>query len=128
VTGLLDIVDHQINGYLAKPFDTSDLSAGIDWVLSDDKRHKDLCIKAREKAVACFDIKKVAGQYAELYREVLGWEIKAESRKLKAERIENRSQRSEVRRQKSPQRNTLCCYRSKFQGVKRSEGGNGWDD
>lgn len=71
-TGLLDIVDHKINGYLAKPFDTSDLAAGIDWVLSDDKRHKNLCIKAREKAVACFDIKKVAGQYAELYGEVLG--------------------------------------------------------
>ena len=29
-TGLLDIVEHQINGYLAKPFDTSDLAAGID--------------------------------------------------------------------------------------------------
>ena len=33
---------------------------------------KELCIKAREKAVACFDIEKVAKQYAELYREILG--------------------------------------------------------
>ena len=49
-TGPKDIVDHKVNGYLAKPFDTSDLAAGIDWVLSDEKRHKDLCIKAREKA------------------------------------------------------------------------------
>jgi glycosyltransferase involved in cell wall biosynthesis len=71
-TGLLNIVEHQINGYLAKPFDTSDLAAGIDWVLSDDKRHKELCIKARKKAVACFDIEKIARQYAELYREALG--------------------------------------------------------
>ena len=71
-TGLLDIVEHHINGYLAKPFDTPDLAAGINWVLSDENRHKKLCIKAREKAVACFDIKKVAKQYAELYREVLG--------------------------------------------------------
>ena len=70
-TGLLDIVDHKLNGYLAKPFDTSDLAAGIDWVLSDENRHKELCIKAREKAVACFDIEKVAGQYAELYRKSL---------------------------------------------------------
>ena len=69
-----DMIDHQINGYLAKSFDVSDLAAGINWVLSDENRYKELCIKAREKAVACFDIKKVAMQYADLYREVLGWE------------------------------------------------------
>ena len=28
--------------------------------------------------MACFDIENVAGQYAELYREALGWQIKAE--------------------------------------------------
>jgi len=50
---------------------------GINWVLSDKNRHKELCVKAREKAVACFDIKKVARQYAELYREVLGLKLKA---------------------------------------------------
>ena len=67
-----DILDHKLNGYLAKPFDTRDLAAGIDWVLSDENRYKELCIKAREKAVACFDIETIARQYAELYREVLG--------------------------------------------------------
>ena len=68
------MIDHQINGYLAKPFDTSDLAAGIDWVLSNENRYKELCINARERAVACFDIETIARQYAELYREVLGWE------------------------------------------------------
>ena len=72
IGGMPDMIEHKINGYLAKPFDSSDLAAGIDWVLSDDKRHKDLCIKAREKAVNCFDIEKIARQYAELYEEVLG--------------------------------------------------------
>jgi len=67
-----DMIEHKLNSYLAKPFDTSDLAAGIDRVLSDENRHKDMCIKAREKAVACFDIEKIAGQYAELYGEVLG--------------------------------------------------------
>ena len=66
------MIDHQINGYLAKPFDTSHLAAGIDWVLSDENRHKELYIKAREKAVACFDIETIARQYAELYEEVIG--------------------------------------------------------
>lgn len=71
-TGPKDIVDHKINGYKAMPFAGEDLATGINWVLTDENRHKELCIKAREKAVACFDIEKVAGQYAELYREVLG--------------------------------------------------------
>jgi len=71
IGGMPDMIEHKINGYLTRPFDTSDLATGIDWVLSDDKRHKDLCIKARDKAVACFDIKKVARQYAELYGEII---------------------------------------------------------
>jgi glycosyltransferase involved in cell wall biosynthesis len=70
-TGLLDIVDHKRNGYLAKPFDISDLAAGIDWIISDENRHKELCIKAREKAVDSFDIKKVARQYADLYESIV---------------------------------------------------------
>jgi len=72
IGGMPDMIDYPINGYLAKSFDTSDLAAGIDWVLSDENRHKELCINAREKAVACFDIETIARQYAELYREVLG--------------------------------------------------------
>ncbi len=72
IGGMPDMIDHQINGYLAKPFDTSDLAVGINWVLSDENRHKELCINAREKAVACFDIETIARQYAELYREILG--------------------------------------------------------
>ncbi len=64
------MLDHKTNGYLAKPFDTSDLATGIDWILSDENRHKELCIKARGKAVACFDIEKVAKQYESLYQEI----------------------------------------------------------
>ena len=69
-TGPKDIVDHKINGYKALPFMAEDLAAGINWVLSDENRHKELCIKVREKAVACFDIEKVAKQYESLYQEI----------------------------------------------------------
>ena len=72
IGGMPDMIDHQINGYLAKPYDTSDLAAGINRVLSNENCHKELCINAREKAVACFDIETIARQYAELYGEVLG--------------------------------------------------------
>ena len=71
IGGMPDMIEHQINGYLAKPFDVSDLSVGIDWVLSDENRHKKLCLKARGKAVSCFDIKKIAKQYAEFYEDVI---------------------------------------------------------
>jgi glycosyltransferase involved in cell wall biosynthesis len=71
IGGMPDMVEHKVNGYLAKPFDTSDLAAGIDWVMSDDKRHKDLSIQARDKAVACFDVEKTARRYAVLYEDVI---------------------------------------------------------
>jgi glycosyltransferase involved in cell wall biosynthesis len=71
VTGLIDIIDHRTNGYLAKPFDVSDLSFGIDWILYDENRYKMLCIKAREKAAACFDIDIIAKQYADLYESIV---------------------------------------------------------
>ena len=71
IGGMPDMIEHQINGYLSKLFDVSDLTVGINWVLSDENRHKELCLKARGKAVACFDIKKIAKQYAELYEDVI---------------------------------------------------------
>ena len=65
------MIEHQINGYLAKPYDISDLAAGIDCVLSNENHHKELCRNAREKAVAFFDIKKVAMHYADLYESIV---------------------------------------------------------
>lgn len=69
-TGLLDIVDHQMNGYLAKPYDPSDLAKGIEWVLSHPaKQH--LAQSARDKVVTTFDSKVIAQQYVNLYKSVL---------------------------------------------------------
>ena len=69
-TGLLDIVDHQINGYLAKPFDTQDMAAGIRWVL-DHSNNTRLRSNAREKAVRTFHSPVVAQRYLELYQRIL---------------------------------------------------------
>jgi glycosyltransferase involved in cell wall biosynthesis len=69
-TGLLDIVDHQINGYLAKPFDTNDLANGIDWVLNA-KNYEQLCENAREKVMNTFDSRLVAKQYIDLYQNII---------------------------------------------------------
>lgn len=69
-TGLLDIVDHKENGYLAQPFEIDDLARGIDWVLNNNN-HNILGDNARKKVLREFDMPKVAKQYKELYEEIL---------------------------------------------------------
>ena len=70
IGGIHDMIEHQKNGYLAKPFDTGDLAYGIKWVLEDDIRRKQLSRNAREKVVQEFDIVKVAKKYEDLYKDV----------------------------------------------------------
>ncbi|WP_019504098.1 glycosyltransferase family 4 protein [Pleurocapsa sp. PCC 7319] len=70
-TGLKDIVDHQQNGYLAKPYEVEDLAQGIAWVLEDRERHQKLRINAREKAIASFRLELQARRYSSLYEEIL---------------------------------------------------------
>ncbi len=67
-TGPADIVDHKINGYKAKPFESKDLANGIEWVLNHSN-HNELCKKAREKVLKEFDSKIVARKYVELYEQ-----------------------------------------------------------
>ncbi|NEO91852.1 MAG: glycosyltransferase [Moorea sp. SIO3G5] len=70
-TGLKDIVDHQQNGYLAKPFDIEDLATGIAWVVQDRDRYSKLCIHARQKAEQAFSLEVQARRYLSLYNEIL---------------------------------------------------------
>jgi len=69
-SGLLDIIDHKINGYLAQPFDTTDLAKGIDWVLNNGN-YDELCKNAREKVVREFDYGVVAKKYISLYKDII---------------------------------------------------------
>jgi len=69
-TGLLDIVDHKKNGYLAKPLDTADMANGIEWVL-DNSKYDELCVNARDKVIREFDSNIVAVKYIQLYKEIL---------------------------------------------------------
>lgn len=70
-TGLKDIVDHQINGYLAQPYDPTDLASGIVWVLADAERQIRLGQAARTKAEQRFSIELQAQAYSKLYAELL---------------------------------------------------------
>jgi len=68
--GLLDIVDHKKNGYLANPFDTDDLAAGIEWVLNA-KNYDELSVNARNKVLNEFDSELVVKKYIKLYERIL---------------------------------------------------------
>ena len=70
-TGLKDIVEHQQNGYLAKPFEVEDLARGINWVLEDTERYNQLCIRARQKVEQQFTWELQAEKYLELYSDIL---------------------------------------------------------
>lgn len=67
--GITDIVDHKVNGYLAKYKDVEDLADGIEWVLNQDK--KVLGVLAREKVVTNFNYEKVGNQFKNLYERIL---------------------------------------------------------
>jgi glycosyltransferase involved in cell wall biosynthesis len=65
-----DLVDHLKSGYLAKPFDSSDLRDGIEWVL-ESKDYDQICNFARDKVLEEFDSKIVANRYMRLYEDIL---------------------------------------------------------
>ena len=95
-TGLKDIVDHKVNGYLAHPFESDDFARGIEWVLSggqnsEDCGSKGMCSRARgtmgeqqdtlnksglaenarKKAEEIFSMEVVAKQYMHVYKSIL---------------------------------------------------------
>jgi glycosyltransferase involved in cell wall biosynthesis len=71
IGGVPEMVEHQVNGYLAVPHEPSDLAAGIAWVLRDLGQWQTLSENARKKAESEFALDKVARRYAELYAEVI---------------------------------------------------------
>jgi glycosyltransferase involved in cell wall biosynthesis len=69
-SGLKDIVDHQINGYRARCYDSQDLAVGIDWCLSADAGA--LSHAARAKAETAFNRRLAVNRYIEMYEEMVG--------------------------------------------------------
>lgn len=66
-TGLRDIIDHKINGYLAEPFNSEDLKNGIEWLLNNEN-YEILSKNAREKVVSHFSEEVLIPKFIELYR------------------------------------------------------------
>jgi len=65
-TGIQDVVDHKINGYLAKPYEPEDLAEGIVWCLQHNE-NRVLSKQARKKVLSYFSQEMISQQYYELY-------------------------------------------------------------
>jgi glycosyltransferase involved in cell wall biosynthesis len=70
-TGIVDIVDHEENGYLAAAGDAEDLARGIEWVVAEPERHARLGAAARAKAEREYTLAGTARRYTDLFAEVL---------------------------------------------------------
>lgn len=68
--GNADLIDHQNNGYLAKPFSVEELACGIRWCLQNNEDDY-LSVHARQKVVNNFSEEIVAQQYLNLYQSVI---------------------------------------------------------
>ncbi len=66
--GIQDMVDHQVNGYLAAHRSAQDLAYGIHWTLNN---RENLAVKARSKVMENFTHEIVARQYMDLYQSLL---------------------------------------------------------
>ncbi len=69
IGGNSDMVEHQVNGYLAKEKDSEDLAWGIRWCL-DNNKDSSLSLAARKKVMDNYTIERVGKQYADLYEMV----------------------------------------------------------
>lgn len=65
-----DLVKHQKNGYLARPFETEDLKVGLEWALNTPHYAK-LCAYARTHVLEHFSQAVVVKKYVQLYQEIL---------------------------------------------------------
>ncbi|MFC7300110.1 glycosyltransferase family 4 protein [Herminiimonas aquatilis] len=71
IGGMPDMIDHQISGYLATPFESNDLADGIMWVLEDKNRRDMLSQRARQTAEERYALQTVAHRYCTLYQSIL---------------------------------------------------------
>ena len=70
VCGLIDIVTHKEDGYLARPFDVEDFAAGVLWVINNNNNNR-LGLSGRKKAHKYWASQVVAKQYENLYSQIL---------------------------------------------------------
>ncbi|BAU66625.1 glycosyl transferase, group 1 [Stanieria sp. NIES-3757] len=72
IGGMPDLIEHQQNGYLAKPYQIEDLAQGLIWILENESRRQKLSDRARQKAEQEFSLQLQAKRYLNLFQELTG--------------------------------------------------------
>lgn len=69
-TGIQEVVNHKVDGYLAKPYESEDLAQGILWCLEHNQNN---CLghAAREKVIKEYTFDEVCGKYKDVYEKVV---------------------------------------------------------
>mgnify|MGYP001316953016 CR=1 FL=1 len=70
-TGLVDIIEHKKNGYIANSLDTNDYAKGINWVLNEAELNPSKFLNCRKIVQEKLDINLVAGCYLNVYQNLL---------------------------------------------------------
>lgn len=70
VGGIPEMIDHEVNGYLARYRDADDLAIGIERILSVPN-YSELSAAAAHKAASCWNEEHVISQYISLYERLL---------------------------------------------------------
>lgn len=70
-TGLTDIIEHKVTGYLAEPYSSEDLAKGISWILEEPKRLTTLGKEARKRATKLWSSETIVPQYIDIYSKTL---------------------------------------------------------
>lgn len=71
IGGTSDMIEHEINGYLAQPFKVEDLAQGIAWILDNKERYEKLSYYAREKAEQNFTQQIQARRYLAVFNGII---------------------------------------------------------
>ncbi len=71
VGGNSDMVEHEINGYLAAPFESKDLAHGIEWCVESKERNEKLSASARATVEKKFNLSKISKEYIGFYEQVI---------------------------------------------------------
>lgn len=70
IGGMPDLIQHQKTGYLAAPYDTTELAHGIQWVLAHETSAQ-LSEQARAHVLANYTNERVARRYIALYESLM---------------------------------------------------------
>ncbi len=66
IGGIPEMIDHEVNGYVAQYRDAADFAHGIEWCL-EPERYQTLCDNARQKVLSNYSEEQVAHKFTEVY-------------------------------------------------------------